>query len=79
MFNVDISYTQEPEKDYFKAAMKTVMSIHVKEGPGDILCFLTGEEEIENACNEIREEIKKLGSDTSGETVVLPLYSSLPP
>jgi len=40
--------------------------------------FLTGEEEIENACADIREEVKKLGN-TCGEVCVLPLYSTLPP
>ena len=54
------------------------MQIHVDEGPGDILVFLTGEEEIEMACTEIRNEAKKLGDDV-GNTLVLPLYSTLPP
>jgi HrpA-like RNA helicase len=40
--------------------------------------FLTGEEEIENACADVREEVKKLGN-TCGEVYVLPLYSTLPP
>jgi HrpA-like RNA helicase len=39
---------------------------------------LTGEEEIEAACKEIRSEVKKLG-DEVGEIMVVPLYSSLPP
>jgi pre-mRNA-splicing factor ATP-dependent RNA helicase DHX15/PRP43 len=76
MFKVDIVYTQQPEKDYFKAAVKTVLQIHQQEGEGDVLCFLTGEEEIEQACTEVREEAKKLGQSN---LLVLPLYSSLPP
>lgn len=40
--------------------------------------FLTGEEEIEQACREIRAEVKKLGDDV-GEMMVVPLYSTLPP
>jgi HrpA-like RNA helicase len=42
------------------------------------LLFLTGEEEIETACRDIKEEIKKLGDDV-GDVLVLSLYSSLPP
>lgn len=76
MFKVDIVYTQQPEKDYYKAAVKTVLQIHQQEGEGDVLCFLTGEEEIEQACTEVREEAKKLGQSN---LLVLPLYSSLPP
>lgn len=78
MYPVEVFYTQKPEKDYFQAAVKTIMQIHADEGPGDILCFLTGEEEIEMACTEIRNEAKKLGDDV-GNTLVLPLYSTLPP
>lgn len=54
------------------------MQIHVEEPEGDILCFLTGEEEIEQACQDIRYETQKLG-DEYGEVKVLPLYSTLPP
>merc|ERR1711957_1156262 len=61
------------------AAVKSTMLIHVHEGPGDILLFLTGEEEIENACDEIRNECKKLSAEEAGGMMVVPLYSSLPP
>lgn len=50
MFPVEILYTQRPESDYLVAAIKTVISIHQNEPEGDILLFLTGEEEIEQAC-----------------------------
>ena len=36
--------------------MRTVLQIHACEPPGDVLLFLTGEEEIEGACRKIREE-----------------------
>jgi len=78
MFPVEVFYTQTPEQDYFSSAVKTVLQIHVDEGPGDVLVFLTGEEEIENACTDIRNECKKLG-DEAGPITVIPLYSSLPP
>lgn len=38
---------QEPERDYLEAAIRTVVQIHICEPPGDILVFLTGQEEIE--------------------------------
>lgn len=50
MYPVEIFYTQAPEKDYYQATIKTVMQIHTDEPEGDILVFLTGEEEIEQAC-----------------------------
>eukprot|EP00347_Sterkiella_histriomuscorum_P005269 403357241 len=78
MYPVEIFYTPEPEKDYLIAAIRTVLQIHVTEDQGDILLFLTGEEEIEQSCREIRDECKKLG-DEVGDMLVVPLYSSLPP
>mmetsp|Transcript_7300 Transcript_7300/g.10874 ORF Transcript_7300/g.10874 Transcript_7300/m.10874 type:complete len:392 (-) Transcript_7300:965-2140(-) len=79
-FPVEIFYTQEPERDYVEAAVKTVVQIHRYEEPGDILLFLTGELEIENACNQIRAECGRFsGSETIGEIEVYPLYSSLTP
>lgn len=47
---VEIFYTSEAERDYLEAAMRTVVQIHNSEPEGDILLFLTGEEEIEQAC-----------------------------
>eukprot|EP00357_Protocruzia_adherens_P016130 CAMPEP_0115017570 /NCGR_PEP_ID=MMETSP0216-20121206/28210_1 /TAXON_ID=223996 /ORGANISM="Protocruzia adherens, Strain Boccale" /LENGTH=729 /DNA_ID=CAMNT_0002388441 /DNA_START=38 /DNA_END=2227 /DNA_ORIENTATION=+ len=78
MFPVEVFYTPEPEEDYLDAAIKTTIQIHTYEEEGDILVFLTGEEEIEYACAEIRKEVGKLGDDV-GDILVVPLYSTLPP
>lgn len=74
---VVIYYTPEPERDYLQAAIRTVIQIHNSEPEGDVLLFLTGEEEIENACRQLRKE--SVRHPNSGELVVVPLYSSLPP
>ena len=78
MYPVEIFYTPEAEKDYLLAAIRTVVQIHAVEAEGDILLFLTGEEEIEQACREVRNEVEKLG-DEVGKMLVVPLYSTLPP
>eukprot|EP00884_Botryococcus_braunii_P018562 jgi/Botrbrau1/538/Bobra.0010s0013.1 len=75
---VEIFYTQEPERDYLEAAIRTVVQIHLCEPPGDILVFLTGEEEIEDACRKINKEVTQMG-DAVGPVKVYPLYSTLPP
>lgn len=77
-FPVEVFYTAEPERNYVEAAVRTAIQIHKHEGPGDILVFLTGEQEIEQACEEIRLGAQDMGPD-SPELVVYPLYSSLPP
>ncbi|CAK9299061.1 unnamed protein product [Gordionus sp. m RMFG-2023] len=76
---VEIFYTPEPERDYLEAAIRTVLQIHVcEEGSGDILLFLTGQEEIEDACKRLKKEIDNLGPEI-GELKSIPLYSTLPP
>eukprot|EP00457_Paulinella_chromatophora_P002543 gb/GEZN01002548.1/.p1 GENE.gb/GEZN01002548.1/~~gb/GEZN01002548.1/.p1 ORF type:complete len:723 (-),score=91.14 gb/GEZN01002548.1/:278-2410(-) len=75
---VEIFYTREAERDYLEAAMRAVIQIHMCEAPGDVLLFLTGEAEIEDACRKITDEAKKLVEDY-GEVRAIPLYSSLPP
>lgn len=52
---------QEPERDYLEAAIRTVVQIHTCEPPGDVLLFLTGEEEIEDACKKVTKECQQLG------------------
>ncbi|PBK58284.1 P-loop containing nucleoside triphosphate hydrolase protein [Armillaria solidipes] len=77
-----VFYTQEPEPDYVEAAIRTVLMIHRAEEPGDVLLFLTGEEEIEDTSRKIKLEADDLvnqDSDSVGPLVCIPLYSSLPP
>lgn len=76
---VEIFYTPEPEKDYLEAAIRTVIQIHMcEESEGDVLLFLTGQEEIEDACKRVKRELDNLTSDV-GELRCIPLYSTLPP
>ncbi|BET01474.1 ATP-dependent RNA helicase [Nesidiocoris tenuis] len=76
---VEIFYTPEPERDYLEAAIRTVIQIHMcEEIAGDVLLFLTGQEEIEEACKRIKREIDNLGPDV-GDLKCIPLYSTLPP
>ncbi|KAJ2289524.1 DEAH-box ATP-dependent RNA helicase prp43, partial [Coemansia sp. RSA 2706] len=79
-FPVEIYYTPEPERDYLEAAIKTALQIHATEPEGDILVFLTGEEEIEEACRLLRARGDELiRRAQSGPLLIVPLYSTLPP
>lgn len=77
---VEIFYTPEPEQDYLEAAIRTVLQIHATEPEGDILLFLTGEEEIEEAVRKISLEVDEMVREVdAGPMKVYPLYGSLPP
>lgn len=76
-FPVEVLYSKEPESDYLDAALVTVMEIHLAEPAGDILVFLTGQEEIDTACEVLYERMKALGPNVP-ELIILPVYSALP-
>lgn len=64
-------------------AVETVIRIHLEEPPGDILVFLTGQEEIEHACDRLFEAAEKVDyrHDIHYREVeamlILPLYGSM--
>ncbi|RLV93574.1 Pre-mRNA-splicing factor ATP-dependent RNA helicase [Spathaspora sp. JA1] len=76
-YPVEILYTKEPELDYLAAALDSVMQIHLSEPAGDILVFLTGQEEIDSSCEVLFQRMKILG-DSVPELIILPVYSALP-
>lgn len=53
-YPVDIHYTLEPIPDYIKASVETAIKIHENDVPGNILIFLTGQEEVEVAASMLK-------------------------
>jgi ATP-dependent RNA helicase DHX8/PRP22 len=76
-FAVEFMYSKDPEPDYLDAALITVLEVHLTEPAGDILLFLTGQEEIEMACEILQERVKALGPAVPN-LLVLPVYSTQP-
>lgn len=76
-YPVEVLYTKEPESDYMDAALITVMQIHLTEPEGDVLLFLTGQEEIDTAAEVLFTRMKSLGPAVP-ELIILPVYSALP-
>jgi len=77
LYPVEILYCKEPEPDYLEAALITVMQIHLSEPAGDILVFLTGQEEIDTCAEILYSRMKALG-DLAPELIILPVYGALP-
>eukprot|EP00929_Paragymnodinium_shiwhaense_P002801 TRINITY_DN103095_c0_g1_i1.p1 TRINITY_DN103095_c0_g1~~TRINITY_DN103095_c0_g1_i1.p1 ORF type:complete len:1156 (-),score=318.59 TRINITY_DN103095_c0_g1_i1:110-3577(-) len=77
-FPVEILYSKDPEQDYVEASLMTVLQIHLTEPSGDILLFLTGQEEIDTACQVLHERMQKLEAMSPPPLIILPVYSALP-
>lgn len=76
-FPVDTFFAKTVQEDYVMATVKQVLQIHANSPPGDILVFMTGQEDIEGTCQVVAEKMAKLGSDLQ-PLLVLPMYSQLP-
>ncbi|CAM0955681.1 unnamed protein product [Alopecurus aequalis] len=76
-YKVDIHYTKAPEADYIAAAVATILQLHVTEPAGDILLFLTGQDEIETVEEVLKEKMRTHGSKMA-ELVICPIYANLP-
>lgn len=76
-FPVETLFTKSPVEDYVDAAVQQALQIHVGKGGGDILIFMTGQEDVEMTCMLIQEGLSKLGEGTR-PLLVLPMYSQLP-
>ncbi|KAI5954822.1 hypothetical protein KGF57_003846 [Candida theae] len=84
-FPVDIYFNKNATMDYVETAVKQILSIHLSKGSndggtfvndGDILVFMTGQEDIEITCELLREKLEMLENPPPLE--ILPIYSTMP-
>ncbi|KAI9493673.1 P-loop containing nucleoside triphosphate hydrolase protein [Zychaea mexicana] len=53
-FPVDVMFSKTPCEDYVDSAVKQTLAIHLSQPAGDILVFMTGQEDIEVTCQVLR-------------------------
>lgn len=75
-FPVDVLYSENPCEDYVSSATDTAIRIHKQEGPGDILIFLTGRDDIQKAL-EILSDYSGTILPNAQALQPLPLYAGL--
>ena len=75
-FPVDMLFSKTPCEDYVDSAVKQALQIHISHPPGDILVFMTGQEDIETTCEVIQERLQQV--DDAKPLSVLPIYSQMP-
>lgn len=57
---IDIHYLQTPCSDYLTTALTTVVDIHNTQPQGDVLVFLTGQEEIDTLVQLLKDKAAEL-------------------
>ncbi|KAJ7725514.1 P-loop containing nucleoside triphosphate hydrolase protein [Mycena maculata] len=75
-FPVETFHSKSPCEDYVDSAVKQVLQIHLSLPPGDVLVFMTGQEDIEITCQVINERLSQLNEPAP--LAVLPIYSQMP-
>ena len=74
---IDVYYLKAPEANYVEAVCISVLQFHVTQPLGDILVFLTGQEEIDLCKQSLEQRTRKLGKRIK-ELIILPIYANLP-
>ncbi|KAG7141997.1 Pre-mRNA-splicing factor ATP-dependent RNA helicase prp16 like protein [Verticillium longisporum] len=75
-FPVDTMFHRSPVEDYVDQAVQQVLSIHVSMDQGDILVFMTGQEDIEVTCELVQKRLDALNDPP--KLSILPIYSQMP-
>lgn len=81
---VEILHSRTNCDDYVDSAVKQALSIHIGRPVGDILIFMTGQEDIEATCTLLQERLDALSTEQGKECsslnplTILPIYSQLP-
>lgn len=79
LFPVEIFYSKERPISYLESSLKTAMDIHVREPEGDILIFMTGQDDIEKLVSKLEDKVRSLEEGSCMDAIILPLHGSLPP
>ncbi|KAJ4960743.1 hypothetical protein NE237_020653 [Protea cynaroides] len=79
LFPVEIVYSRERPTSYIESSLKTALDIHVREPEGDVLIFMTGQDDIEKLVKALEERVQSLEEGSCMDAVILPLHGSLPP
>ena len=76
-FPVTTFHARSPPDDYVESAVRQAMRIHLQMPPGDVLIFMSGQEDILATCEILAERVEALGEGVK-PLLVLPMYSQLP-
>ncbi|KDO81974.1 hypothetical protein CISIN_1g005291mg [Citrus sinensis] len=79
LYPVEILHSKERPTSYLESALKTAIDIHVREPEGDVLIFMTGQDDIEKLVSKLEDKIRSLDEGSCMDAVILPLHGSLPP
>lgn len=72
-FPVSMFFSKHTPEDYVEEAVQQALKIHFQPKDGDILIFMTGQEDVEATCFLIQDRLEK--AESTIPLIVLPIYS----
>lgn len=76
--DIEVMYLRNPVANYIKATVEACLQIHYSDYDGDILAFLTGQDEVKEAVSLLIEHLKVQQAKGNKKFLkVLPFYSTL--
>lgn len=79
LYPVEILHCKERPTSYLESALRTAIDIHVREPEGDVLIFMTGQDDIEKLVSKLEDKVRSLDEGSCMDAIILPLHGSLPP
>ncbi|XP_021809599.1 probable pre-mRNA-splicing factor ATP-dependent RNA helicase DEAH4 [Prunus avium] len=79
LFPVEIVYSHERPISYLESSLATALDIHMKEGEGDVLIFMTGQDDIDKLVSKLEDRVRSLEEGSCMDAIILPLHGSLQP
>lgn len=79
LYPVEILYSNERPTSYVESSLKTALDIHIREPEGDVLIFMTGQDDIEKLVSKLEDRVRSLDEGSCMDAIILPLHGSLPP
>ncbi|XP_038714325.1 probable pre-mRNA-splicing factor ATP-dependent RNA helicase DEAH4 isoform X2 [Tripterygium wilfordii] len=79
LYPVEILYSKERPTSYLESCLRVAIDIHIREPEGDVLIFMTGQDDIEKLVAKLEDKIRSLEEGSCMDAIVLPLHGSLPP
>ncbi|MED6150754.1 hypothetical protein PIB30_075599 [Stylosanthes scabra] len=79
LYPVEILYSKERPSSYVESSLEIAIDIHVHEPEGDVLIFMTEQDDIEKLVSKLEDKVRALEEGSCMDAIILPLHGSLPP
>ncbi|KAJ9169495.1 hypothetical protein P3X46_017682 [Hevea brasiliensis] len=71
LYPVEILYSKERPTNYIESSLRTAIDIHTRQPEGDILIFMTGQDDIEKLVSKLEDRVQSLEEGSCMDAIVV--------